>query len=82
VSIGLKRVIYVTTNTGYNGMMEMLKFLLLLINIVVIGGTQNKLNIMAKAKPKPRPMKSRKNGLKHAKRIKQNLEVLKKLTND
>jgi hypothetical protein len=52
------------------------------MNIVVIGGTLNKLNIMAKAKPKPRPMKSKKNGLKHAKRIKQNLEVLKKLAND
>lgn len=37
---------------------------------------------MAKAAPKKRPMKSRKNGLKHARRIKQNLEVLKKLTND
>jgi hypothetical protein len=37
---------------------------------------------MAKAAPKKRPMKSRKNGLKHARRIKQNLEVLKKLAND
>jgi hypothetical protein len=36
---------------------------------------------MAKAAPKLRPMKSKKNGLKHAKRIKQNLEVLKKLAN-
>ncbi len=51
------------------------------MSIVAIGGTLNKLNTMAKAAPKPRPMKSRKNGLKHAKRIKQNLEVLKKLSN-
>jgi len=50
------------------------------MSIVAIGGTQNKLNTMAKAAPKPRPMKSRKNGLKHAKRIKQNLEILKKFS--
>jgi hypothetical protein len=30
---------------------------------------------------KPRPMKSRKNGLKHAKRIEKNIQVLKKLSN-
>ena len=32
---------------------------------------------MAKAKPKPRPMKSRKKGLKHKKRIEQNNKILK-----
>ena len=37
---------------------------------------------MAKAAPKPRPMRSRKSGLKKMKLIKQNLEVIKKLTND
>lgn len=35
---------------------------------------------MAKASPKKRPMKSRKNGLKHQLRIHKNNEVLKKLT--
>lgn len=34
---------------------------------------------MANAAPKKRPMKSRKNGLKHARRIKQNQEVIKKI---
>ena len=36
---------------------------------------------MARKKPenKPVPMKSRKNGLKHAERINNNLEVIKKL---
>lgn len=34
---------------------------------------------MAKKAPKPRPMKSRKNGLKHARRIAKNHEVLKGL---
>lgn len=34
---------------------------------------------MAKASPKPRPMKSRQNGKKHQKRIDQNIAVLKKL---
>jgi hypothetical protein len=34
---------------------------------------------MAKKQSKPRPMKSRKNGLKHARRIKQNQEVIKKI---
>jgi len=33
---------------------------------------------MAQAKKKPRPMKSRKNGLKWAELIKKNLEVIKK----
>lgn len=33
---------------------------------------------MARTSPKPRPMKSRKNGLKHEKRINKNNEVLKK----
>jgi hypothetical protein len=33
---------------------------------------------MAKASPKPRPMKSRRNGLKHAKRIEANHKVIKK----
>ncbi len=33
---------------------------------------------MAKAAPKPRPMKSRKNGLKHRDRINKNHEILKK----
>jgi hypothetical protein len=37
---------------------------------------------MANAKPKPKPMRSRKSGLKKMKLIKQNLEVLKKLEND
>ena len=37
---------------------------------------------MAKAAPKPRPMRSRKSGVKKMKLIKQNLEVIKKLTND
>ena len=32
---------------------------------------------MAKAKPKPRSMISRKNGLKHKKRIDQNNKILK-----
>lgn len=32
---------------------------------------------MANAKPKPRPMKSRKNGLKHKKRIDANNQILK-----
>ena len=32
---------------------------------------------MAKAKPKPRPMISKKNGLKHKKRIDQNNQILK-----
>ena len=34
---------------------------------------------MANAKPKPRPMKSRKNGLKHARRIAENQTVIKKI---
>ncbi len=34
---------------------------------------------MANAAPKKRPMKSRKNGLKHALRIKQNQEVIKRI---
>lgn len=34
---------------------------------------------MAQAKAKPRPMKSRKNGLKWAELIKKNLEVIKKI---
>lgn len=34
---------------------------------------------MANAAPKKRPMKSRKNGLKHAARIKQNQIVIKKI---
>ena len=36
---------------------------------------------MARKKPenKPVPMKSRKNGLKHAERIKKNIEVIKKI---
>ena len=33
---------------------------------------------MAQAKKKPRPMKSRKNGLKHRDRINKNNEILKK----
>jgi hypothetical protein len=33
---------------------------------------------MAKKSPKPRPMKSRKNGLKHRDRINKNHEILKK----
>jgi hypothetical protein len=37
---------------------------------------------MAKAKPKPVPMRSRRSGLKKMKLIKQNLEVLKRLEND
>lgn len=32
---------------------------------------------MAKASPKPRPMKSRRNGLKHARRIQSNHTVIK-----
>lgn len=35
---------------------------------------------MAHSKKKPVPMKSRKNGVKHAKRIQKNLEVLKKVS--
>lgn len=35
---------------------------------------------MAQAKKKPVPMRSRKNGLKHAKRIKKNIEVLKRVS--
>jgi len=35
---------------------------------------------MAKAAPKPRPMKSRKNGLKHKKRIDQNNKILKQFS--
>jgi hypothetical protein len=35
---------------------------------------------MAKAKPKPRPMISRKNGLKHKKRIDQNNKILKQFS--
>jgi hypothetical protein len=34
---------------------------------------------MARSKPKPRPMKSRKNGLKHRDRIQENNQILKKL---
>jgi hypothetical protein len=34
---------------------------------------------MANAAPKKRPMKSKKNGLKHAKRIAENHKVIKKL---
>jgi hypothetical protein len=34
---------------------------------------------MANAKPKPRPMKSRKNGLKHARRIVENGKVIKRI---
>lgn len=33
---------------------------------------------MAKASPKPRPMKSRRNGLKHARRIQANHSIIKK----
>jgi hypothetical protein len=36
---------------------------------------------MGSAAKKPRPMKSRKSGLKTAKRISKNIEVLKKLKN-
>jgi hypothetical protein len=36
---------------------------------------------MAQAKKKPRPMKSRKNGLKWAELIKKNFEALRKITN-
>jgi hypothetical protein len=82
VNIGLRKAIYVEMNIGLNGVTVEQKYLKKQMNIAVTGGTLNKLNTMAKAAPKPRPMKSRKNGLKHAKRIKQNLEVLKKLTND
>lgn len=35
---------------------------------------------MARRSPSPRPMKSRKNGLKHEKRIKKNTEVINKIT--
>jgi hypothetical protein len=35
---------------------------------------------MAQAKKKPRPMKSRKNGLKWAELIKKNIEVIKKVS--
>jgi hypothetical protein len=35
---------------------------------------------MAKSKPKPRPMISRKNGLKHKKRIDQNNKILKQFS--
>ena len=35
---------------------------------------------MAQAKKKPRPMKSRKNGLKHRDRINKNNEIIKKIT--
>ena len=35
---------------------------------------------MAKKSPKPRPMKSRKNGLKHKKRIDQNNKILKQFS--
>lgn len=34
---------------------------------------------MANAAPKKRPMKSRKNGLKHARRIAENQSVIKKI---
>lgn len=34
---------------------------------------------MANAAPKKRPMKSRKNGLKHAKRIAENQKVIKRI---
>jgi hypothetical protein len=34
---------------------------------------------MAKAHSKPRPMKSRKNGLKHKKRIDQNNKIIKSI---
>ena len=37
---------------------------------------------MAKAKPKPRPMKSRRNGLKDRKLIEQNIKIIKKLENE
>lgn len=36
---------------------------------------------MGSAAKKPKPMKSRKSGLKTAKRISKNLEVLKKINN-
>ena len=36
---------------------------------------------MAKQSPKPRPMKSRKNGLKNRKLIDQNIKIIKKLEN-
>jgi len=36
-----------------------------------------KIKTMANAAPKKRPMKSRKNGLKHKKRIDQNNKILK-----
>jgi hypothetical protein len=34
---------------------------------------------MANAKPKPRPMRSRRSGIKKMRLIKQNLEILKKI---
>jgi hypothetical protein len=37
---------------------------------------------MAKKSPKPRPMKSRKNGLKDRKLIDQNIKVIKNLENE
>ena len=37
---------------------------------------------MAKKSPKPRPMKSRKNGLKDRKLIEQNIKIIKKLENE
>jgi hypothetical protein len=41
--------------------------------------TQNKTMARNKPENKHRPMKSKHNGLKHAERIKQNLEIIKKL---
>jgi hypothetical protein len=37
---------------------------------------------MARKSPKPRPMKSRRNGLKDRKLIDQNIKVIKKLENE
>lgn len=37
---------------------------------------------MAKKSPKPRPMKSRKNGLKDRKLIEQNIKIIKKIENE
>jgi hypothetical protein len=37
---------------------------------------------MAKKSPKPRPMKSRRNGLKDRKLIDQNIKIIKKLENE
>jgi len=37
---------------------------------------------MAKAKPKPVPMRSRKSGLKKIKLIKENLSIIKKIERD